>query len=99
MTGKTHCNRVARNISGVMLVVLALCGTGLAGTGTPWVEQQKLTASDGAGEDWYGLAVAISADTAVVGSYWADDLGSKSGSVYVYHRTGGSWVQQAKLNA
>jgi hypothetical protein len=77
-------------------------------TGTPqnpWVQQAKLTASDGAADDRFGVKVAINGagDTIVVGSYQNDDAGSNSGSAYVFVRTGspGSyvWTQQAKLTA
>ena len=64
-----------------------------------WVEQAKLTASDGAAQDYFGVSVAISADYAVVGAFWDDDLGENSGSAYVFKRQGTSWVQQQKLTA
>jgi len=57
----------------------------------------KLAASDGAAEDFFGLSVAISGDTAVVGVPNDDDNGSNSGSAYVFVRNGSSWIQQAKL--
>ncbi|MDB4431615.1 thrombospondin type 3 repeat-containing protein [Pseudomonadales bacterium] len=47
-----------------------------------WSEQQKLTASDGAGGDYFGTSVSISGDTAVIGAY--SGSGSGSGSAYVY---------------
>ena len=36
--------------------------------GGVWTEQAKLTASDGAGGDWFGWSVAVAGDTAVVGA-------------------------------
>ena len=59
----------------------------------------KLTASDGAEHDNFGASSSISNDTIVVGAPLDDDLGSKSGSAYVYVRTAGGWSQQAKLTA
>ncbi|MDO8749562.1 MAG: prepilin-type N-terminal cleavage/methylation domain-containing protein [Dehalococcoidia bacterium] len=69
-------------------------------SGTTWSQQAKLTASDGAAEDYFGVSVAISGDTAVVGAYW-DDVGSNTeqGSAYLFLRSGGAWSQQAKLTA
>ncbi len=64
-----------------------------------WSLQQKLNPSDGAAEDWFGLCVSISGDTAVIGSMFDDDGGSRSGSVYVFHRAGEVWTQQQKLAA
>ena len=65
----------------------------------PWLQQAKLTASDGAAYDLFGLSVSINGDTVVVGSYADDDNGSSSGSAYVFERTGGIWTQTAKLKA
>ncbi len=64
-------------------------------------EQAKLTASDGAADDYFGFSVAISGDgsTAVIGARDDDDRGSISGSAYVFTRSGSSWTQQAKLTA
>jgi hypothetical protein len=51
----------------------------------PFVQQAKLTASDGAADDQFGFSVAISGDTVVVGAE-ADDIGANSdqGSAYVF---------------
>jgi hypothetical protein len=73
-------------------------------TGTTWTEQAKLTASDAAAGDFFGYSVAISGDTAVVGAFRDDgacplDPSCNSGSAYVFHRTGTTWTQQAKLAA
>jgi hypothetical protein len=59
----------------------------------------KLTASDGAAEDWFGHSVAIAGDYALVGAYANDDNGSASGSAYIFTWDGFSWTQQAKLLA
>ncbi|MFH1419169.1 MAG: FG-GAP repeat protein [Planctomycetota bacterium] len=62
----------------------------------------KLTASDGVSYDRFGSAVAVSADTVVVGAYLNDDAGTSSGSAYVYAKPAGGWVdaeQDAKLTA
>ena len=34
-----------------------------------WSEQAKLTASDGAEDDYFGSSVSIDGDTAVIGAY------------------------------
>ncbi len=70
--------------------------------GTAWVEQSKLLAADARPRDEFGIAVAVHADTAVVGAH-QDDLvdgsGADEGSAYVFVRSGGTWTQQAKLAA
>ena len=68
-------------------------------TGAIWIQQQKLTAPDGAGGDYFGAAVAISGEAALVGAYWDDDRGGNSGSAYLYSRSGTTWSQKAKLTA
>jgi hypothetical protein len=64
-----------------------------------WTEQQKLTASDGAASDQFGLAVAVDGDTVVIGAEADDDDGSSSGSAYVFTRSAGVWTEQQKLTA
>jgi cysteine-rich repeat protein len=66
-------------------------------TNGEWSQEQKLLASDGAVSDWFGNSVAISGDTLVVGAYFDDDKGDKSGSAYVYARENGNWTEQQKL--
>ena len=68
-------------------------------SGTAWSEQAKLTASDGAANDFFGSWVSISGDYAVIGAYYDDDDGENSGSAYIFHRSGAAWSEQAKLTA
>ncbi len=67
-------------------------------SGNTWTQQAKLTASDGATSDRFGLSVAISGDYALVGAY-LDDMAVNQGSAYVFMRSGTTWTQQAKLTA
>ena len=64
------------------------------------VNEQKLTASDGAASDQFGISVAVSGATIVVGMPF-DDIGGNvnQGSAYVFKRQGGSWVETQKLTA
>ena len=55
-----------------------------------WPETFKLTASDGAGADWFSRSVAISGNTAIVGAWGNDDAGTNSGSAYLFDVTTGS---------
>ncbi len=64
-----------------------------------WTEQQKLTASDAAARDDFGISVDVDGDTAVIGAYQNDDDGSSSGSAYVFIRSAGVWSQRQKLLA
>ena len=49
----------------------------------------KLLPDDGAAFEWFGVSVAISGDTVVVGAYGDDDNGSGSGSAYLFDATTG----------
>lgn len=65
-------------------------------SGGVWAQQQKLTASDAAAYDSFGVSVAISGDTIVVG---ANGKNNYTGSVYVFTRSAGVWTQRTKLTA
>ena len=67
--------------------------------GQGWTERAKLTASDAAAGDEFGLSVSISGDYAIIGAFGDDDDGSSSGSAYIFVRDGQSWTEQAKLTA
>jgi hypothetical protein len=68
------------------------------GVSNSWTQQAKLTASDGAAYDQFGVSVAVYEDTIVVGAF-SDDFGSSSnqGSVYVFARSSSAWAQAQKL--
>ncbi|MBI2399053.1 MAG: hypothetical protein HYV17_14790 [Xanthomonadales bacterium] len=68
--------------------------------GSNWVQQAKLTASDGETDDEFGNSVAISDGTILVGA-WREGstITTREGSAYVFVRNGATWSQQAKLVA
>ena len=53
-------------------------------SGDTWREQQKLIASDGEAEHYFGYSVAVSGNTTVIGAYRDDDKGLNAGSAYIY---------------
>ena len=61
-----------------------------------WTQQQKVTASDGVNEDFFGHAVSVSGDTLVVGAPDYSDHGAP-GAAYVYVRSGDVWTETQKL--
>jgi hypothetical protein len=69
--------------------------------GTAWTLEQKLIASDGDANDFFGSDVAIQGDLMVVGARTDDSRPTTplpvSGSAYIFKRTGNSWVESAKL--
>jgi FG-GAP repeat len=59
-------------------------------------QQAKLTAADGAENDFFGNSVAISGSTALVG---APHKNSETGAAYVFTGSGSIWSRQAELSA
>ena len=56
----------------------------------------KLTASDPSAFDEFGQSVAIAGDVIAVGT-WKDD--NKQGSIYLFHRMGGQWIETDRITA
>jgi len=79
--------------------------------GATWSQQAYLKASNTDGGDFFGVSVAVSGDTIVVGARLEDstatgvngDEGDNaapgSGAAYVFVRNGETWTQQAYLKA
>ncbi len=75
-------------------------------SGSTWVEQARLVASDRDNADAFGSFVGISGDTVVVSAGGDDSSGpigndslEDAGAVYVFVRNGTTWTQQAYLKA
>ena len=66
---------------------------------TSWVEEAKITPSDGVSFDYFGTAVSISGDLAVVGAPGYELFTNPPGAAYVFRREGTDWVEEAKLLA
>ena len=85
----------------VLVGAISLVGSGSVYSfrfdGESWLQEQKLTPSDGAPEDHFGESVSISGSRATIGAYLNDGAGLDSGAVYVFHFNGTSWVQETKL--
>ena len=90
-------------ISGAAYVFTRRAGT--------WSQQAYLKASNTGAGDLFGISVAISDDTIVVGAYGedssatgvngnqADNSAAGAGAAYVFTRSAGAWSQQAYLKA
>jgi hypothetical protein len=73
-------------------------------SGGVWTQQAYLKASNTGANDGFGVSVAISGDTIVVGAQFEDSAGSQNdnsaldaGAAYVFTRSGAVWTQQAYL--
>ncbi|MCA9249794.1 MAG: FG-GAP repeat protein [Phycisphaerales bacterium] len=67
--------------------------------GGSWQQVAKLTADDAVENNFFGVSVAISGNTVVVGAYGSADPLSLVGSAYVFREQNNSWQQIAKLTA
>ncbi len=80
-------------------------------TGTTWSQQAYLKASTIDVNDFFGLSVAVSGDTVVIGARHEDsgatgvngdqldDGAADAGAAYVFVRNGTTWTQEAYLKA
>lgn len=67
--------------------------------GSRWNEEAKLVADDAGMNDQFGLAVAMIADTVLVGARYDDDGGNDAGAAYIFQRDArsGQWDQIVKV--
>ena len=63
--------------------------------GTTWTEQQELQGSDSEESSEFAWSVALSGDTALIGSH-GQGVG---GAAYVFVRSGTTWTEQQQLTA
>jgi len=80
-------------------------------SGTTWTQQAYLKASNTGADDHFGISVALSGDTVVLGAEHedsnatgvngnqADNSAAVAGAAYVFARSGTTWSQQAYLKA
>lgn len=92
---------VLRPISLPMVTALVLAASGVDRSANAQFTNviQKVIASDGDVADQFGWAVDASGDVAIVGAKADEENGSLSGSVYVFRRIDGQWVEEQKLLA
>jgi len=68
-----------------------------------WLQTAKLQASDAAAYHYFGRAVSLSRDHALIGAYSHDGVGAPpgptpdSGAAYVFECTNGRWSEAARL--
>ncbi len=62
-------------------------------------EETKLVASDASATDQFGSSVSVAGDVVAIGALGDDDLGTDSGSAYIFRFNGSEWIQEQKLLA
>jgi len=78
---------------GVFIYTLDLCD----GPTGSWVPTEFVTSNDLTSRDEFGVSIALSGDTLLVGARRDDDRGSDTGAVYQFKRVGGNWNQIQKI--
>ena len=79
-------------------------------SGTTWIQEAYLKASNAGADDRFGRSVAVSGDTVVVGAWQEDgdiystaaapnNNANRAGAAYVFVRSGTTWSQEAYLKA
>jgi hypothetical protein len=63
------------------------------------LEVQRILASDGESSDGFGSALDVEGEVLIVGVPSDDDLGTNSGSAYIYRFDGAQWIFEQKLHA
>src|SRR4051812_39411686 len=65
-----------------------------------WLQEQEITADDGATNAEFGVSVALHGTTAMVGAQQANiGANEDQGAVYVFDQSGGTWTQSQKLTS
>ena len=64
-----------------------------------WAEVDQVTASDANGTGWFGYAVSLDGDRALIGAMRDSENGVRTGSAYVFRWTGADWAEEAQLVA
>jgi FG-GAP repeat protein len=65
------------------------------GSGSDWAQSQKLVASDGTVNTYFGWSLAIRGDSAIVGATSYDD--PDAGAAYTFARGDGHWAETGEL--
>ena len=94
---------ISVGVSGPVIVVGAFGQNNATGaayvfaqSGGTWTQSAELTPSDGAPDDFFGEAVAVSGTAIVVGAH---QHASVTGAAYVYTESGAAWPQTSELVA
>lgn len=67
--------------------------------GDAWIFEAKLSAADGRPRDYFGFAVAIEGDLALIGARGASVPFLERGAAYVFERSSSGWAESARLLA
>ncbi|MEN8247863.1 MAG: T9SS type A sorting domain-containing protein [Bacteroidota bacterium] len=66
-------------------------------TNGTWQQEVKILPDDGAAEDRFGRSVHTDGKQVIICGVLNDDLGTNSGSAYIYIEEEGTWIKEIKL--
>ncbi|MHC4992815.1 MAG: FG-GAP repeat protein, partial [Planctomycetota bacterium] len=87
---------VRRNVRWAAILPVLLLAPSAPGQ---WDEDPKLLASDGADDDFFGGAVDVNGDLAIVGAAQNDEGGENSGTAYIFRFDGTTWTEEQMISA
>jgi hypothetical protein len=67
--------------------------------GSRWDQKQKLTPTDARREQYFGFAISLDGERALVGAPGDDEQAERGGAVYVFDLKGEEWIQAQKFTA
>jgi hypothetical protein len=91
---RRYSNRGAIALS-TLSALAGIAPAALGGEPTGWTQQARVAAADGTPNSYFGFAVALSGDTALIAATGAFDI--EAGAVYPFTRAGSTWAQQSKI--
>jgi len=86
-----------RRFNGCLALAILFQALAATSQASAQCQRAKLTADDGAADDWFGYAVDINGDVAVIGAHHHDHFCNNCGAGYVFERSGPLWLQVAEL--
>jgi len=66
-------------------------------SGSSWLEEAKLSTTNGSTGDSFGRSVSISGGMIIVGAYQDIENGMDSGAAYIFESSGDTWSETSKL--
>ncbi|KAA3641334.1 MAG: hypothetical protein DWP95_06975 [Proteobacteria bacterium] len=99
LTNNNLNNRITFRCLLTLCLVLSTVTSYNSSAATLFGPEQKLLATDNDNSDWFGRAVDVDGDFAVIGAPGDDEAGTNAGAAYVFVRQGGTWVEMEKLTA
>jgi hypothetical protein len=95
---RNPCIKTLRQFNYAVSLACALLIAGCSDVSvTELTSANRLAPENGEPHDYFGYAVDLSDDRAIIGAYGDDDRGENVGAAYIFKRRGTSWKEEGKL--